>query len=91
MGSCFLPPFPTSCSGIPFGCGSCVKECSHGNRYSPSPPPTPPSGESCKVTCKGHSCEVRTGYTMGSCFLPPFPTRCQGIPSGCGSCVNKCS
>ena len=48
-------------------------------------------GGSCRVTCKANSCEVRTGGTMGSCFLPPFPTECFGLPSGCGSCVNECS
>ena len=38
MGSCFLPPYQTSCSGIPSGCGSCVSQCSNGqgprNRWS---------------------------------------------------------
>ena len=27
MGSCFLPPFTTTCSGLPPGCGSCVEAC----------------------------------------------------------------
>ena len=49
------------------------------------------SGGSCKVTCLDSSCQVRTGGTMGSCFLPPFPTKCSGLPSGCRSCVNECS
>ena len=48
-------------------------------------------GGSCQVTCLANSCQVRTGGTMGSCFLPPFPTRYSGLPSGCGSCVNECS
>ena len=30
MGSCFLPPFSGTCSGIPSGCGSCVSQCSNG-------------------------------------------------------------
>ena len=46
---------------------------------------------SCQVTCLQNSCQVRTGGTMGSCFLPPFPTKCSGLPSGCGSCVKECS
>ena len=49
------------------------------------------SGGSCQVTCLDSSCQVRTGGTMGSCFLPPFPTKCSGLPSGCGSCVYECS
>ena len=38
-----------------------------------------------------HSCQVRKGLTMGSCFLPPYQTSCSGLPSGCGSCVSQCS
>ena len=30
MGSCFLPPFSGTFSGIPSGCGSCVSQCSNG-------------------------------------------------------------
>jgi len=52
--------------------------------------PTNPSSGSCQVTCKKSSCQVRTGGTMGSCFLPPFKSTCSGLPSGCGSCVNEC-
>ena len=26
------------------------------------------------MTCLKSSCQVRTGQTQGSCFLPPFPT-----------------
>ena len=36
MGSCFLPPYQTSCSGIPSGCGSCVSQCSNGQSSSSS-------------------------------------------------------
>ena len=43
------------------------------------------------MTCKEESCSVRTGGTLGSCFLPPFPSHCSGLPVGCGSCVNECS
>ena len=45
----------------------------------------------CEVTCLENSCQVRNGGAMGSCFLPPFPTKCHGLPAGCGSCVNECS
>ena len=34
MGSCFLPPYETSCSGLPEGCGSCVSQCSNGQSSS---------------------------------------------------------
>ena len=34
MGSCFLPPYETSCSGLPEGCGSCVSQCSNGQTSS---------------------------------------------------------
>ena len=37
------------------------------------------------MTCLKNTCQVRTGLTLGSCFLPSFPTECSG--SGCGSCV----
>ena len=30
MGSCFLPPYETTCSGLPSGCGSCVSQCTNG-------------------------------------------------------------
>ena len=30
MGSCFLPPYQTTCSGLPSGCASCVSQCSNG-------------------------------------------------------------
>ena len=36
MGSCFLPPYETSCSGLPSGCGSCVSQCSNGQSSSSS-------------------------------------------------------
>jgi len=50
------------------------------------------SGGNCQVDCKKSSCTVSDGRgTLGSCFLPPFPTKCSGLPSGCGSCVNQCS
>ena len=49
------------------------------------------SGKSCQVTCLENSCEVRTGGTMGSCFLPPFEGGCSGLPKGCGSCIDECS
>ena len=29
MGSCFLPPYQTTCSGLPSGCVSCVSQCSN--------------------------------------------------------------
>ena len=45
----------------------------------------------CEVSCLKTSCKVRTGGTQGACFLPPFPSKCSGLPSGCGSCVNECS
>ena len=40
MGSCFLPPFSGTCSGIPSGCGSCVSQCSNGKGSSLSSPST---------------------------------------------------
>ena len=45
----------------------------------------------CEVSCLKTSCKVRTGLTQGACFLPPFPSKCTGLPPGCGSCVNECS
>ena len=42
MGSCFLPPYTTTCSGLPPGCGSCVEACGFKANIVPNsnPPPT---------------------------------------------------
>merc|ERR1711988_348389 len=78
----------TENNGIPSGSGGITKPAITGdatdNKFRDN-------GGSCQVTCLQSSCQVRTGGTMGSCFLPPFPTKCSGLPSGCGSCVNECS
>ena len=86
--ACYVDDNGASCCNVETCCdssGACLTcgrvECRGGNGGSGS----------CRVTCKANSCEVRTGGTMGSCFLPPFPTECFGLPSGCGSCVNECS
>ena len=64
-------------------------------KVTPAPTPLLNQGASsntgsCQVTFKQNSCQVISGLTMGSCFLPPFQTSCSGLPPGCGSCVDEC-
>merc|ERR1712038_65152 len=88
MGSCFLPPFPTKCSGLPSGCGSCVNECSKIKDAGTVSTPRP-SNVQCQTTCKSNgSCKVKIingppGSLSGSCFPPDFGGSCSGIPSQC--------
>ena len=100
-GSCFFPPFLTTCGGLPKGCGSCVEACGFKDNTkeivsvsSPSTTIVDPKNSQCKITCRPFFCEVTKGemqgQTTGSCFYPPYITTCGGLPTGCGSCVEAC-
>jgi len=100
-GSCFYPPYKTTCGGLPTGCGSCVEACGFKDNTkeiisvsSPSKTIVDPKNSQCKITCRPFFCEVSKGemqgQTTGSCFYPPYMTTCGGLPTGCGSCVEAC-
>jgi len=100
-GSCFYPPYKTTCGGLPTGCGSCVEACGFKDNTkeiisvsSPSTIIVDPKNPQCKITCGSFFCQVTKGENQeqitGSCFFPPYITTCGGLPTGCGSCVEAC-
>ena len=73
-GSCFFPPYKTSCAGLPPGCESCVEACGFKDSTKiilphlnlPTIPLSPITHhhfkeEQCKITCKWGFCEVTRG------------------------------